>query len=121
MNITADHAQVPVSASNYVFDDAHRNTYDQDLQPLRKFSIVRTHCALLWGALPLGTSDWDVSDELDALVAAAGGEAITNFVVDAETYPSNNVPILNMLPVWPVCGTFTVSGKVMRRYQMVPP
>jgi hypothetical protein len=115
MTITADGTTVPVSASSYVFDEQQRAIGPADLEVVRVFRLYRDRFKIFWSLIPLESGAWDLSDELNQISAQAHGDAIVDLTVDAQSCASNATFIFNILPLWPSCGTFIVSGKVVRR------
>ena len=115
MTITADRTAVPVSASPYVFDQQHRLLGPADLEIVRAFRLYRERFKIFWSLIPLGSGAWDLSDELNEISARAKGDAIVDLTVDAESCGMNGLWPFDLLPFWPSCGTFVVSGKVVRR------
>jgi hypothetical protein len=115
MNVSASRVEHPVSASAHVFDENHAVLGDEHLETVHGFELERSRWALLYSAIRLSSGEWDLSDELDALIAQHGGEAITNLELHTRPCAINYVIPLSFLPFWPSCASFTVTGTVVRR------
>jgi hypothetical protein len=96
--------------------------YDhQSLEYVGALHTGRTRMGFFYSALtPLST--FDISEDVNAQVAAAGGEAVVGLTVSASDSCDilNNFPILNILPLWPGCVPVTVTGDIVRRRSAAP-
>ena len=116
VNITAERSRYPISMSDVVRDKDGELYGPQTLQRLARFSLEATKVGILYSGLAPG-SPLDISDAVNAQVAAAQGEAVINLEVTVSTgcAPINSMPLLNALPFWPGCVPITVEGEIVRR------
>ena len=59
----------------------------------------------------------DFSDEINAQVAAAGGEAVVGLTITVRARCDwlNGFPLLDALPIWPGCVPVRLTGDIVRR------
>jgi hypothetical protein len=114
--ITADHARYPISLSPVVRDSAGRLWPAGSLKKVGTLAARRSAIGILYSGLT-PRSTYDISDEVNAQVAAAGGEAVIDLSVSVrdDCTALNAFPILNALPFWPGCAPIVVTGDIVRR------
>ncbi len=56
----------------------------------------------------------DISKEINAQVARAGGDAVINLRISTAHCGSDFVPVLSWFPVWPGCTNVHVEGDIVR-------
>ena len=116
VEITARQSRYAISMSPVV-RDSNGVLYDhQALEYVGTLYTGRTRMGFFYSALtPLST--FDISDDVNAQVAAVGGEAVVGLTVSASDACDvlNDFPILNILPLWPGCVPVTVTGDIVRR------
>jgi hypothetical protein len=116
VSITADTAKYPISFSGAVRDRGGVLYAGPTLQKVGAFAAERTSVGLLYSTVSLpGT--WDVSEEINRQVQAAGGEAVINFrlAVTSSCTALNAFPLLNALPIWPGCSPLEATGDIVVR------
>jgi hypothetical protein len=116
VEITARRSRYAISMSPVV-RDSNGVLYDhQSLEYVGALYTGRTRMGFFYSALtPLST--FDISDDVNAQVAAVGGEAVVGLAVSTSDACDvlNDFPLLNILPVWPGCVPVTVTGDIVRR------
>jgi hypothetical protein len=87
----------------------------QHLVKVGEFQASAVKVAVLYSLLPTG--QFDVSEEVNRQVAAAGGEAIVNFTVQATEACAvlNSFLLLTAIPLWPGCVPLTATGDIVKR------
>ena len=80
-----------------------------------EFKAEATRVGFLYSLL---TIPWtiDISDDVNAQVSAAGGEAIVRaaVLVTGSCDVLNSFLLLNAVPLWPGCVPVTVTGDIVR-------
>jgi hypothetical protein len=116
VTVTAPRAAYPISMSDCVRDDSGRLYERRELQTVGKLQTEATRVGFLDSALTAASSV-DISDTVNAQVAAAQGEAVVDLDVTVTEGCSvlNEFPGLNALPIWPGCVPITVTGDIVRR------
>jgi hypothetical protein len=121
VNVTADRARYPLSLSPVVRDASGRPYDARTLVKVGWLDIRKTTPGFVYSAMAvLPTRDF--SDELNAQVARAGGEAVVGLTVSIGGGCGwlNGFPILNALPVWPGCVPVRLTGDIVRRRDPSP-
>jgi len=121
VEITARQSRYAISMSQVVRDGSGLLYDHQSLEYVGALYTGRTRLGFFYSALtPLST--FDISEDVNAQVAAAGGEAVVGLIVSASDGCDilNNFPLLNILPVWPGCVPVTVTGDIVRRRSAAP-
>lgn len=114
-------AQVPLSLSSQLLDGQGRQLGNEDLEVVGRLGASSRGWSLLWSLLPIKGVDF--SAEVNAQVAAAGGEGVVNLVLTSQdgcTRSLNQVPFAALLPFFPGCTDVTISGDIVRRRQDMP-
>jgi hypothetical protein len=119
--VTAEHARYPISASHQVRDDAGNVHGRATLQTVGRLQASSTKFGLLYSLVTVPSS-YDISDEVNSQVEAAGGEAVIllDVSVTGGCDVLNGFPVLNVLPIWPGCVPITVEGDIVKR-RLAPP
>jgi hypothetical protein len=83
--------------------------------------VRKTTPGFVYSALTLPPTR-DFSDEINAQIAAAGGEAVVGMTVSISGRCGwlNGFPILNALPFWPGCVPVKLSGDIVKRRNIDP-
>jgi hypothetical protein len=114
--VTATRSRYPLSLSGAVRDSTGR-LYDQrSLTKVGTLDVRQTSFGFLYSGLtPRSTRDF--SDQINAQVAAAGGEAVVGLTitVGARCDWLNGFPLLDALPIWPGCVPVRLTGDIVRR------
>jgi hypothetical protein len=121
VEITARQSRYAISMSQVVRDSGGLLYDHQSLEYVGALYTGRTRLGFFYSALtPLST--FDISEDVNAQVAAAGGEAVVGLIVSTSDGCDvlNNFPFLNILPVWPGCVPVTVTGDIVRRRSAAP-
>ena len=131
VTVTADRAAYPLSLSDSVADASGRLWKRNDLV---KVGTFRAHHAAL-GFLYSGLTPWstvDVSEDVNAQVAAVAGEAVVGVEISSsgdcvlhdsvrpdvgQSAPAvlNAFPVLPVLPIWPGCVHVVQTGDIVKR------
>lgn len=116
LNVTANRAAYPISMSGCVRDNTGRLYERRELQTVGQLVSDGSRVGFLYSMLTL-PSRYDISDEVNAQVAAANGEAVVdlNVTVTPGCAALNEFPVLNALPIWPGCVPLTITGNIVRR------
>jgi hypothetical protein len=121
VDLTADHASYPLSLSQVVRDASGRPYDARTLVKVGWLDVRKTTPGFVYSALTVPPTR-DFSDEINAQVAAAGGEAVVGLTVSIAGGCGwlNGFPILNALPVWPGCVPVRLTGDIVRRRNSFP-
>jgi len=121
VDVTADHARYPLSLSQVVRDTSGRPYDARTLVKVGWLDVRKTTPGFVYSALTVPAMR-DFSDEINAQVAAAGGEAVVGLTVSISGGCGwlNGFPILNALPVWPGCVPVRLTGDIVRRRNSFP-
>lgn len=116
VNVTANRARYPLSLSPVVRDESGRPYDARTLVKVGWLDVLKTTPGFVYSALTVPPAR-DFSDEINAHVAAAGGEAVVRLTVTIAGGCGwlNGFPILNALPVWPGCVPVRLTGDIVRR------
>lgn len=115
-----DGLKYPVSSSPFV--------YAPDGQPVTLGALAQVgyidEAVRLWGILyswiPLsGTKD--ISDLINARIAAVGGEGVINLALHVSNCGINYIPFINWLPIYPGCTYVRVTGNIVKLVAAPPP
>jgi hypothetical protein len=120
VEIIAQQSRYAISMSQVVRDGSGRLYDHHSLEYVGSLDTGRTRLGFFYSALtPLST--FDISEDVNAQVSAAGGEAVVGLTVSASDGCDilNNFAILNILPLWPGCVPVTVTGDIVRRRSAV--
>jgi hypothetical protein len=112
--VKAPRAEYPVSFSRGVRDGSGELVPESRRQVVGTFEWSRTKWTMLWKAVRFGSDDVDVSDAVNAQIAAAKGDAIVHFRVDTEACVLTQLLIPMMVGVIPTCSTTTFHGEIIR-------
>ena len=116
--IAAPTSEVPISLSQGIPDDAGKTLLTgKELKPVGEVYAHYRRWSWLYGAVR-STKPIDISEDINADVRSAGGEAVTEFSVRSAHCLANLLWPLMWLPIWPGCVEVDVKGTVVRR---VPP
>jgi hypothetical protein len=110
--IRLDQAKYPVSFSP-VTCDGRRNLREDQLEKVGKFEHAYTTYHMLWRWVPLGPSAFDLSDEVNQQIEAAGGLGIVNFALYSEAQAGNAV-LAVLGGILPGSAHVRVSGDIVR-------
>jgi hypothetical protein len=121
IDVTANRARYPMSLSPVVRDASGRLYDARTLVKVGWLDVRKTTVGFAYAALTVPSSR-DFSDEINAQVAAAGGEAVVGLSIESGTGCDfiNVFPILNALPVWPGCVPVRLTGDIVRRRNTSP-
>jgi hypothetical protein len=116
VEITADSSRYAISMSELVRDSTGRLHDRTSLEKVGAFKVEATRVGFFYSLL---TIPWtiDISDDVNAQVSAAGGEAIVRAAVSVTGSCDvlNSFLLLNAVPLWPGCVPVTVTGDIVRR------
>ncbi len=121
VRVTADRARYPLSLSRVVRDGGGRLLDARTLAKVGWLDVRKTTTGFAYSALAAPPRR-DFSDEINAQVAAAGGEAVVGLTISVGDGCGwlNGFPILNALPVWPGCVPVRLTGDIVRRRNISP-
>jgi hypothetical protein len=121
VNVTADRARYPLSLSPIVRDAGGRLYDARSLVKVGWLDVRKTTLGFVYSALTVPQTR-DFSDEINAQVAAAGGEAVVGLTVTIAGGCGwlNGFPILNAVPLWPGCVPVRLTGDIVRRRNTLP-
>ena len=121
VQVTADRARYPLSLSPVVRDASGRLLDARTLVKVGWLDVRGTTLGLAYSALGLPPRR-DFSDQINAQIAAAGGEAVVGLTVSVGDGCGwlNGFPIGNALPFWPGCVPVRLTGDIVRRRNISP-
>jgi len=114
--VTANRSRYPLSLSQSVRDSTGRLYDARSLTKVGTLDVDQTSFGFLYSAVtPRSTRDF--SDEINAQVAAAGGEAVVGLTISVRARCDwlNGFPLLDVLPIWPGCIPVHLTGDIVRR------
>ena len=115
VTVTADRAAYPVSLSASVADGTGRLWKRSELVKVGTFATHHTSIGFLYSGLT-PRSTVDVSEEVNAQVAASAGEAVVGLEISSSgACALNAVPVLPILPIWPGCLRVELTGDIVKR------
>jgi len=116
IDVTAVRALYPLSLSPAVRDASGRLYDARSLVKVGWLDVRKTTIGVVYSTLTIPATR-DFSDEINAQVAAAGGEAVVGLTISIEGRCDllNGFPLLNALPVWPGCIPVRLTGDIVRR------
>ena len=109
--------QGPVSLTGVVLaPDGHPLQFGDGLERIALFEERRR----FWGLFMIGlnSSDWDVTDVVNAALEDSGGEAIVNLDVEAKGCPY--IALATLIPIIPSYVELTIRGDIARRAPVPP-
>ena len=108
----------PISMSAWVPDETGRPLGPDDLEVLGKLELKARRWSLVYRSVPLG-GPIDLSEDINAAIEEAGGEAVVNLDVQSGLpFFPDLLPggfLLHWLPVWPGSVIGTIDGDIVRR------
>jgi len=121
VSVTANRARYPLSLSRVVRDGQGRLQDAGSLEKVGGLDVRKTTRGFVYSALAVPPTR-DFSDEINAQVAAAGGEAVVGLTVSIAGGCGwlNGFPILDALPFWPGCVPVRLTGDIVRRRNISP-
>jgi hypothetical protein len=119
VRVTVERARYPLSLSPVVRDGSGRLYDGRTLVKVGWLDVRKTTPGFAYAALAVPPAR-DFSDEINAQVAAVGGEAVVGMTVSIRGGCGwlNGFPILNALPVWPGCVPVRLTGDIVKRRKM---
>jgi hypothetical protein len=123
VEVVADHARYPISLSGSVRDAQGTLLDGRAFRVVGRLELATSRIGILYSTVT-PDSKLDISDDVNAQVAAAGGEAVLRLSVTVadDCNVLNGFPLLNALPFWPGCVPVSVRGVIVRRTSPpVPP
>jgi hypothetical protein len=122
VEVTAERARYPVSMSGLVRDGTGVIHGPWSLQRVGMLRTEATRFGFLYSTAT-AQPRYDISDEVNAQVAAARGEAVVNLsvTVSARCGKLNMFPFLGILPFWPGCVPVSIMGDIVRRWPAPAP
>ena len=121
VNVTANRARYPLSLSPVVRDASGRPYDARTLLKVGWLDVRKTTPGFVYSALTIPPTR-DFSDEINAQIAAAGGEAVVGLTISSAGGCGwlNGFPVLNALPIWPGCVPVRLTGDIVRRRNTFP-
>jgi hypothetical protein len=116
VQVTAARSLYPISMSGDVRDSTGTLLDARSLTRVGDLQTGRTRVGFLYSGLtPLST--FDISDDVNAQVAAVQGEAVVHLAVTVtgDCDFLNSLLVFNILPIWPGCVPVTINGVIVRR------
>ncbi len=123
LQLRGDDLQYPVSLSNTVYGPNHEVlTLGQELVAVDTVELENSNWTIFYGAAPVTSEDWDLSEPLNEAIEDAGGEAIVGLTMEGS--PCGFSAFFSSLPVslatfwnplWPGCAEVIVTGTIVRR------
>jgi hypothetical protein len=116
VEVVADHARYPISLSGSVRDAQGTLLDGRAFRVVGRLELATSRIGILYSTVT-PDSKLDISDDVNAQVAAAGGEAVLRLSVTVadDCNVLNGFPLLNALPFWPGCVPVSVRGVIVRR------
>lgn len=112
--VVATHARYPVSLSRGLRDSNGSLVTAERRKLVGKFSASHTAWNLFYSAAKL-TPTTDISDEVNAQVAAAQGDGIIHLTIVTKACALDYMIFpLGILPFWPSCAFVDVHGDIVR-------
>lgn len=111
-SMKAEHIDVPVSFTPFVYDAAGNAIGEEDYNILKQFVIKKRFWAMLWRNVDLSQNDWDLSKVLNREVSSVDGDAIVNMTVLSKGGWS--WCFSSLIPIIPDYHDVIVEGDVIR-------
>lgn len=118
--VSVEHARYPVSMSSAVRGPGGELLGPDQLVSKGSIDLHYLTCRMLWTIVPLKpiTGTRDISDEINAAVAARGGEAVINLSVTSGATVWN---VFTLVGVLPDCSKVAIHGDVVARRSAAAP
>lgn len=113
-DVRFDSLEYPTSMSGYVYGPDGRALSPKSLDVVAEFEHQVRFWGMLFSWVPLN-GNVDLSEEINRDVEQAGGEGVINLSVTSEGCPTNYVPALSLIPMWPGCADVTVACQIVKR------
>ncbi|HSO34737.1 MAG TPA: hypothetical protein VLT33_19520 [Labilithrix sp.] len=111
--VAADKAEYPISLSRAVRDPDGEIVSNERAVKVAPFRATSTAWGIFYSLLRINPRT-DISEAVNAQVAAAGGQAVVNLRVMAGHCAMNTVAVLVSLPFLPGCTKVVVEGDIIR-------
>jgi hypothetical protein len=111
--LVAPEARYPVSLTRGVRDADRELVPAERRQVVGRFEENVTAWGLLYSAISV-TPTTDLSDAINAQIAARGGDAVVGLRVATAECALDFFFLLNMLPIWPGCTLVRAEGDIIR-------
>jgi hypothetical protein len=119
--VAFDHLKYPVSSSAFVYaPDGQPITVGPGLAPVGAIDEDVRLWGIVYSWVPL-TGTKDISELINARIAAAAGEGVINLALHVSNCGINYIPILNWLPIYPGCTYVRVTGTIVKLAAGAPP
>ena len=114
--VTADTSRYPISFSQGVRDSTGRLWTAGEMIPVGKLLIDYTATGLGYSYGTIGARR-DISNQVNAQVSRAGGEAVVNLWVEVKPNCNflNGFGLFSWLPFWPGCTPVVIRGDIVKR------
>ncbi len=118
--VVAGHSRYPVSLSRALRDRDGSLVTAERRKVVGQFSASHTAWGMVYSAAKL-TPRTDISDEVNAQVAAAHGDGIVHLAIVTRACALDYFAFpFGVLPFWPSCALVNVTGDIVR-VQAAPP
>ncbi len=108
-----DDTEYPVSLSPTVYGSDGEILDPAARQKVGSLKVDRRAWSLVWGAVPTRKFT-DLSDEVNAQIDAAEGQAVVNLKIMARQCVGNYVIPFTLLPFYPGCVKLKIRGDIIR-------
>jgi hypothetical protein len=119
-HLAARSVQSPVSCTPAVLDSAGRLRKAQPNELVGHFVFDRSNWSMLWKAIPLNQTEWDLSPQLNAKLREFSGNAVVNLTVRANGSDFLDWYFAALVPILPSYVAVRVEGDVARIPQSQP-
>ena len=108
--VVADESKYPISMSNGLRDQSGELVPAKSKTKVGDFKKDYKACSMLWRLISF-TGDKDISEDVNAQVANAKGDAITNLSVESSGTVWN---LLTLIGIFPDCGNVRLQGEIVK-------
>lgn len=119
-SVEAPGAKYPISMSRGVRDADGTLVPAERRKIVGRFETHRKAWGLVYALVPL-TPSKDLSDDLNAQVAAAHGDAVIDLAVSSAPCGLNFAFLFDLLPIWPGCANLDITGDIIQVLPAVAP
>jgi hypothetical protein len=118
-SIVANDASYPISLSRGLRDAGGDLVPEERRKIVGTFHDDRTAWGMLYSGVKLTPTE-DISNEINAQIAQAGGDAVINLRVSTAQCGTDYVPVLSWIPIWPGCTNVHIRGDIVRVTRLKP-
>ena len=112
--ISARTVHQPVSYTPCVFDATGQICEAKPNEVVQHIKLSRTNWSMFWRGMPLSSTNWDISEEINSQLKAASGNAVVNVKVKASGSDFLDWYLATLLPIIPSYVHVSLDADIVR-------